>query len=95
MHPPTRRSGGPKRAHILSQNERGQYIPYPRDQIGPNASGLIIFNEALQASMTHGTDNHLFIVYGKAVHIARGFLMIWTKARNALVFPSFRFILSV
>ena len=62
--------GATKRPHILRQDQRGQNIPYPGHQIGPQASGLIVFNEALQTPMTHGSDNHLLLVYGITVHFA-------------------------
>ena len=71
MHPPSRRSRTPKPAHIFRQNQRGQDIAYPLHQVGPQAFGLIVFYEALQTPVAHGSDNHLLLVYGITVHIAR------------------------
>ena len=84
MHAPPRRCGRSKRAHFLSQNERGQNIPYPVHQIWPDASGLVVFNEAFQPSVTNGTDNHLLIAYGKAVRIASSFFRVPPPQKGSL-----------
>lgn len=70
MHPPARRRSFPERLHILGNNQRRQDIPYPVHQIGPEAFGLIVFNEALKPPVAHGSDNHLLPVYGITVRVA-------------------------
>jgi len=86
MHPPTRRCERSKLSHIISQNKRGQNISYPGHQIGPNTSGLIVFNEAFQTPVTHGSNNHLFRLFGLGVQFASFFLFVENQKNNATAF---------
>jgi len=71
VDPPAGRGGIPEFAHILSQDQRSQDVSYPADQIGPQAPGLVVFDQALEAPVTDGTYLHLCLLYGKAVRKAR------------------------
>ncbi len=74
MHPPARWCSLPEHLHILSDNQRRQDIADPVHQIGPEALGLIVLDEAFQAPVAHGSNNHLLLVYGIAVRLASSFL---------------------
>lgn len=71
MHPPSRWRSFPEHLHVLGDNQRRQDIADPVHQIGPQPPGVIVFDEAFEAPVAHGSDNHLVGVYGITVRFAR------------------------
>ncbi|HEV2336604.1 MAG TPA: hypothetical protein VGS13_13965 [Stellaceae bacterium] len=57
MNPPARRALDA--FHIRSSDQRRQDIPEAANQIVPDAAGIIIVDEAIQAAMTNASDPHI------------------------------------
>jgi len=73
MHPPAWWRSVPEHLHILSHNQRRHDIADPVHQVGPQPPGLIVLYEAFEATVAHGSDNHLPSVYGMTVRPASFF----------------------
>ncbi len=73
MYPPSRWRTVPEHLHILGDNQRRQDIADPVHQIGPQPLGLIVLDEAFEAPVAHGSNNHLLTVYGITVRLASPF----------------------
>lgn len=73
MHSPARRRSFPEHLHILGHDQRRQDIADPVHQIGPEALGLIVLDEAFEPPVAYGSNNHLLVVYGITVRFASAF----------------------
>jgi len=69
MDPPARRTLDA--GDIGRSDERGQDIPNPIDQIVPNATRIIVFDEAAEAAMLDASNSHVALTYGNTVQHAR------------------------